>query len=595
MHSSRPGWYSRVARQLRTGPLSSRSRRQEAISEARETLHSLAELGNPQENGPTPETEPRTAVVKTEQLVSYQLLDGEHEAIAALERLASMEVVPGSVRRRKALPPERAFSRRRLEPTMAQAALPGISGVLARYATHLVLLIIASLVVMGGGFRALSVQAAHGQGSQQVDERYIGSDVGLNAVAVDPSLNTQSGYLSADPSLDTREAIVERPAAARVEAEPRRVITTYRAQDGDTVASMAQEFGISPDTILEANGIDDPAASLSPGQDLTILPVTGMLHKVQAGDTIESIARRYLADPRVIIAYKPNELKEPYQLKEGQLIVVPDGKRPPRDKIITHKVVPGETLSDIGLRFDISVDTIIWANNIDDPDSLRDGTELAILPITGFKHVAKAGETVWSIAVMHQVDPKAILDYEPNNLKADTELQEGQVVIVPDGKKPEPPRQVTSRGAERPGEGAPAQQQAAPEPQQAEDNTPTQATGQFVWPARGVITQYFSGAHNGIDIAAPLGTPVYAADAGVVTVAGWDPYGLGNHVRIDHGNGYLTIYGHFSKLLVHAGQYVERGQQIALMGSTGRSTGPHVHFIIARGARGYVNPLDLLP
>ncbi|MCL5256987.1 MAG: LysM peptidoglycan-binding domain-containing protein, partial [Chloroflexi bacterium] len=178
-----------------------------------------------------------------------------------------------------------------------------------------------------------------------------------------------------------------------------------RVQNGDTIASLAQKFNISPDTILEANNIDDPAASLSPGQDLTILPVTGMLHKVQAGDSIDSIARRYLADPRSIIAYQPNELKEPYQLKEGQLIIVPNGKRPPRDKIITHKVASGETLSDIALRFDISVDTIIWDNNIDNPDSLRDGQDLEILPITGFKHVVKAGETISSIAALHQVDP----------------------------------------------------------------------------------------------------------------------------------------------------------------------------------------------
>ncbi|MCL5256988.1 MAG: hypothetical protein M1319_04220, partial [Chloroflexi bacterium] len=228
MRSTRPDWYSRVARRLRNGPLSSRSRRQEAISEA---LQSLAELGNPQENDPSPETERHTVAVKTEEFLTYPLLGREEEAIKALERLATMGADSGPASRRKALPGQRAFPRRRLESVAAGTPQSHIASLLTRYATHLVLLIIASLVVVGGGFRALSVQAAHSPGNQQINEAFIGSDVGLKDVAVDPSLNTQSGYLAADPSLDTQTATALPAASAtpqvitRAEANPQPAMT----------------------------------------------------------------------------------------------------------------------------------------------------------------------------------------------------------------------------------------------------------------------------------------------------------------------------------------------------------------------------------
>lgn len=588
MRSSQRNWYSRVAKHLRAGSLAERSRKQEAISEAREALRSLAELGNPQESGTLEDQDQQISLSWRGPFQNEGLLDAEREAKAALERLTTLELERVSRRRPKALPADRTLLRRRLHPDGRRGGQPRQIAVetLTRYATHLVLLLIAAAVVAGGGFKALSVHASPGDGGTQIiDERYIGSDMGLDYVEMDPVPNTETLYLA---DADTHD----RPALAQVETTTRKAITTYKVEQGDTISSLSQKFGISTDTILQANAINDPEAELSPGQDLTILPITGVLHKVKEGDTVESIAREYLADPRVIVAYEPNGLQESQELKPDQAIVVPDGKRPPRDKSITYKVKPGETLSSIALRFDLTVETITLANSIDDPDSVREGTELVLLPISGMKHEVKQGDSINSIAQLYRVDPKAIVDYKPNHLSPDSQLEVGQVVIVPGGKKPEPPRTVTARSDARPGEDQ-GSVQAAAEP--LGENKPTQATGQFVWPAKGRLTQYFSSRHNGLDIAAPLGTPVYAADAGIVTAAGWDPYGLGNHVRIDHGNGYRTIYGHFSKILVRAGQYVERGQQIALMGSTGRSTGPHVHFVIVRGTRGYVNPLDYLP
>jgi murein DD-endopeptidase MepM/ murein hydrolase activator NlpD len=115
--------------------------------------------------------------------------------------------------------------------------------------------------------------------------------------------------------------------------------------------------------------------------------------------------------------------------------------------------------------------------------------------------------------------------------------------------------------------------------------------GRFIWPARGTITTYFWQYHPGIDIANVEGTPEVAADAGTVVFADWGEYGL--YVEIDHGNGFHTVYGHMSAVIVHAGEPVGPGQEIGLMGSTGRSTGPHLHFEIRyQGAP--QNPLDFL-
>lgn len=123
-------------------------------------------------------------------------------------------------------------------------------------------------------------------------------------------------------------------------------------------------------------------------------------------------------------------------------------------------------------------------------------------------------------------------------------------------------------------------------------------TTNFIWPARGVLTSGFGPRwgrmHRGIDIAAPVGTPIYAAAAGVVTYSQWNDGGYGNLVEIRHADGALTLYAHNQRNLVRVGQYVEQGQQIAEMGSTGRSTGPHVHFEVHLPGRGAVNPMLFL-
>jgi murein DD-endopeptidase MepM/ murein hydrolase activator NlpD len=121
----------------------------------------------------------------------------------------------------------------------------------------------------------------------------------------------------------------------------------------------------------------------------------------------------------------------------------------------------------------------------------------------------------------------------------------------------------------------------------------------YIWPARGALTSKYGWRwgrmHRGIDIAAPVGTPIFASASGVVIKSGWNKGGYGNLVDIQHADGTLTRYAHNYRLLVQPGQFVEQGQQISLMGNTGRSTGPHLHFEVHPGGKGAVNPIALLP
>ncbi|MEM9540228.1 MAG: M23 family metallopeptidase [Cyanobacteria bacterium P01_E01_bin.42] len=117
----------------------------------------------------------------------------------------------------------------------------------------------------------------------------------------------------------------------------------------------------------------------------------------------------------------------------------------------------------------------------------------------------------------------------------------------------------------------------------------------LIWPAAGQISQTFHRYHEGLDIAGPTGTPILAVASGTVAVAGWDDWGLGNAIVLQHPDGSRTVYGHNQRLFVRVGQSVFQGQTIAEMGSTGNSTGPHLHFEIRPNGRDSVDPLSFLP
>jgi murein DD-endopeptidase MepM/ murein hydrolase activator NlpD len=223
-----------------------------------------------------------------------------------------------------------------------------------------------------------------------------------------------------------------------------------------------------------------------------------------------------------------------------------------------------------------------------------------------------------------------IMDYSPNGISADSVLQVDQVLMVPGGRPERVPAvavrpqtgttaaktktSTTSAGGSKTAattkkvkpkveaQSKPAVKTAAkttavkPAAKTAASNTPKVGTGRMMWPVQGRITQYFSSRHNGLDLAIAAGTPIHAADSGRIIWSGWRTDGLGNCVMIDHGNGLITVYGHMiRKPPVYVGQYVSKGDIIGNIGSTGRSTGPHVHFMVKQGTgRNYRNPLAYL-
>ncbi len=243
----------------------------------------------------------------------------------------------------------------------------------------------------------------------------------------------------------------------------------------------------------------------------------------------------------------------------------------PRDQVITYQVASGDTLSTIAQKFGVSIDTIKWANDLK-RDSLSIGQELKIPPVSGIVHKVKDGETVQTIAKKYKTESQKIVNF-PFNDFADLDtfaLNIGQTLVVPDGVQPE----------------APAIARPLP---------PVFAggTGQLLWPAGGIITQYPVWYHNALDIANNAAPGIAAAEAGVVADVQYLRYGYGFHVLVSHGDGLATLYAHLSEIYVKPGDRLARGQILGRMGSTGRSTGTHLHFEVRKNGI-IVNPLPFL-
>jgi murein DD-endopeptidase MepM/ murein hydrolase activator NlpD len=268
----------------------------------------------------------------------------------------------------------------------------------------------------------------------------------------------------------------------------------------------------------------------------------------------------------------------------------------PRLEIEHYIVQSGDTLFGIAQKFGLTPETVIWSNRVtlnDDPHSLRPGMEFLIPPVNGVLYQVREGDTLKGIAEGTFVTEEDIVDWPANQLDPeDPQIEVGQYLMIPGGTGKlyqwEPP--VIRRESVNV---VPASAGAGACPGGYSGSV---GTGYFVWPSS---HHYLSGTdftsyHAGIDIAAGFGEAVYAADSGVIVWAGPNNYGYGNMIIVDHGNGWQTLYGHLSQWNVSCGQSVAQGQVIGLAGSTGNSTGPHLHFETAyNGVR--INPWTVLP
>lgn len=235
------------------------------------------------------------------------------------------------------------------------------------------------------------------------------------------------------------------------------------------------------------------------------------------------------------------------------------------DQISLYTVRTGDNISTIAHMFGVSVNTIMWANDLQRARALKPGQVLIILPVSGTKHAVQKGDTLASIAKKYKGDMEEIMAF--NDLEPGVSLQAGQEIIIPDGEMTisapvaSSKRAITAQGG-------------------------LNISGYFQRPiAGGMRTQGIHG-YNGVDLASACGTPIYAAAAGTAIVAkayGWNG-GYGSYIVISHPNGTQTLYAHNSALMVTQGQYVAQGQLVGSMGSTGQSTGCHLHFEV-RGAK----------
>ncbi|MBZ9578243.1 M23 family metallopeptidase [Patescibacteria group bacterium] len=235
-----------------------------------------------------------------------------------------------------------------------------------------------------------------------------------------------------------------------------------------------------------------------------------------------------------------------------------------KKEIIEYTVQSGDNLWKIATDFEISLDALFWANDLSKNSKILPGQRLIIPPVSGVLHLVEKGDTLTEIAKKYKGDVDSIITF--NDLAEDGEIFRGDLLIIPDGIKP-----------------------PEPEPYYAQSPVPD---SYFIFPATGQISQ---GLHlyNAIDIANKCGTSVYAAAGGKVYEVRYKNFPAGNFIKIEHLNGIITLYAHLSKIIVETGQTVSQGDIIGYMGSTGLTTGCHLHFDVL--SRGVQNPLAKYP
>lgn len=273
----------------------------------------------------------------------------------------------------------------------------------------------------------------------------------------------------------------------------------------------------------------------------------------------------------------------------------------PRIEILEYEVKEGDNLFGIGEKFNLKPETIFWGNWYTlggDPHTLRPGQILNILPVDGVLHEWTPGEGLNGVASFYGVTADEIINWPGNDLDTNINrslppIEAGTELVIPGGRR-EPPSWQMVRITRT----DPAVAKVLGPGYCGSISSGAIGDGVFGWPtpSTGISGYgYIPGVHEAIDIGGALGVGVSASDDGVVVYSGWNDWGYGLVVVIDHGNGWQTLYAHLSQINAGCGQSVSQGEVVGLMGCTGNCTGPHLHFEMRHDSWGRVNPLTILP
>lgn len=261
------------------------------------------------------------------------------------------------------------------------------------------------------------------------------------------------------------------------------------------------------------------------------------------------------------------------------------------DQITLYVVHKGDSVKSIATLFDVTETTVLLANDLKRGDAIHEGDVLVILPVSGVNYTVKKGDTIASIAKKFSVDAGDIAHF---NAVADESLTAGDELVIPGGDS----ALAKAQAAQQKAKSKPNKKQRSGVANLIHGIYSNQKidTGFFLWPLPSGFGRISQGMHDGdaVDIAADRGTPILASAEGTVLAAKFSGAkawfgGFGNFVLIEHAGGVRTLYAHMKSVSVHSGDHVSQGQVIGTVGSTGHSTGPHVHFAVINARHPYLD------
>lgn len=321
-----------------------------------------------------------------------------------------------------------------------------------------------------------------------------------------------------------------------------------------------------------------------------------LITQLQIPDPVQAMTEPELLLPPIDLASENAELKR--ETAMDTILAIRQ-----RTTVDAYTVQAGDTLFSVASRFNLLPETVLWSNryNIgDDPHMIFPGQELVIMPVDGTLHIWSAGEGLNGVAEFYQVTPEVIINYPGNHLKlaelgdlSNPNIEAGTMLIVPGGKGQYSDWRVPRITREDPASALNVGPGACPDKYDG-----VLGTQNFIFPLSAHNLSGYdyspSANHYGVDFSGQIGDPVSTVDNGVVVYAGWNDWGYGNMVVVDHGHGWQSLYAHMATVEVSCGQEVYRGDRVGTVGDTGSSVGAHLHFELRNDDAGRVNPWDFL-